>query len=279
MLLSKIASNSIHLVLTDPPYFLDGLDNEWKKGQNGTTRETGVVGKLPVGMKFDKRQGIALQEFMTPICQELHRVLVPGGFFVCFSQPRLYHRLAVTAEDSGFEIRDLLAWHFTKKAQFKAFSLNHFVEKMDLSEKQKKSLKKDMEGRKTPQLRPQFEAMMLAQKSKAGTFLENWRKYRVGLMDARRSLNGGSPTTVMTVEKPLRTANDDHLTMKPVPLLKHIIELFTSAEQVVLDPFLGSGSTCIAAFQACRASIGIEINPEYVKMAFHRLKEAGFHGS
>lgn len=272
--LKDVAANSVHFILTDPPYFLDGLDNDWKKGQNGSLRATGSVGGLPVGMKFDPKQGKALQKFMEPVCRELMRVLVPGGFFVCFSQPRLYHRMALAAEEAGFEIRDLLAWHFTKKAQFKAFSMNHFVEKMPISPREKKRIVQDMDGRKTAQLRPQFEAMLLAQKPRNGsTLVENWQAWRAGLMDASKTLNGSAPATVMQVEKPLKEEYAEHLTVKPVRLLKHLIELFTCPGQMVLDPFLGSGSTAVAAKQTGRDCIGIEINPDYVTIAERRLGE------
>ena len=40
---------------------------------------------------------------------------------------------------------------------------------------------------------------------------------------------------------------------------------------IVLDPFLGSGTTAIVAMQNARNFIGIEVNPEYIKMAYERL--------
>jgi len=264
---------SIHMVLTDPPYYLDGLDNNWRKGQADSLKATGSVGGLPVGMKFDPKQGVALQEFLEPVAKQLMRVLVPGGFFISFSQPRLFHRVAISAENAGFEIRDMFAWHFTKRAQFKAFSMTHFIERMDIPKKQKNAILRELQGRKTPQLRPQFEALMLAEKPREGTFVDNWLKYKAGLIDATKSLNGAAPTTVMDVEKPIREDFNHHLTVKPVRLLMHLIELFTFAGQVVLDPFLGSGATALAAIQTGRSCIGIEINPEYIEIAEKRIKE------
>ncbi len=272
--LRDIDDCSIHMVLTDPPYYLDGLDSGWRKGQTNSVRGTGSVGGLPVGMKFDPKQGEDLQKFLEPIAGELMRVLVPGGFFVSFSQPRLFHRIAIAAENAGFEIRDMFAWHYTKKAQFKAFSMAHFVEKKDVPAEHKDTILRELEGRKTPQLRPQFEALMLAQKPREGTFLDNWLKYKAGLIDATKSLNGATPTTVMSVEKPTKEGYNTHLTVKPVRLLTHLIELFTIKGQVILDPFLGSGATALAAIQTDRSCIGIEINPDYVEIAKKRIKEA-----
>lgn len=269
--LKGLEANSVHFVLTDPPYFLDGMGADWNDRRiRKSAAKAGVVGGLPVGMRFDKRQGIALQSFIGEVSRELHRLLMPGGFFVCFSQPRLFHRLAVGIEDAGFEMRDMLVWRYSKRAQAKAFSQNHFIERMNISVAEKARLKASLEGRKTPQLRPQFEAMALAQKPREGTFVENWDRWRVGLVDMRQTLDGKTPSTVMSVEK--SRAVEDHPTPKPLLLLSHLIRLFTCKGQVVLDPFIGSGSTAFAAQNEGRRCIGIEIEPSYVELAQRQLE-------
>lgn len=272
--MKALPEESVHMVLTDPPYFIDGLDTGWKKGGADAVKGTGSVGGLPVGMKFDPKQGLALQEFMSEVGKEWMRLLVPGGFALVFSQPRLAHRIAVALEEQGFEIRDQICWRFTKRAQFKAFKQDHFVERMDIPQAEKRELIRSMGGRRTPQLRPQFEAVILAQKPKIGTFVENWQKYEVGLMDASSTLDTKVPANVMTCEKPAgdeRGATNGHLTPKPVKLLEHMIELFTKPGQTVLDCFLGSGSTAVAAIRTRRNCIGIEINPEYIEIAKQRI--------
>lgn len=273
-LLEDMDSECVHLVATDPPYYLDGLDQDWRKGTGTTPRGTGSVGGLPVGMKFDPKQGRELQAFIESVGTAMLRVLVPGAFAVVFSQPRLVHRMAVGLEDAGFEIRDLYAWHYTQRAQFKAFSMNHFVDRMNLAHTEKTQLKRHLNGRKTPQLRPQFEAMVLAQKPRQGTFVENWLKYKTGLINSSATLDGKAPSTVMTVEKPLRNAGNNHLTVKPVQLMEHLIRLFSIPGQVVLDPFVGSGTTAVAARRIDRACIGMDINPDYIAIAEQRLQEA-----
>ena len=270
--LASMDDNSVHMVLTDPPYFLDKMDDEWcDKSLRKSKAKAGVIGGLPVGMKFCKEQGKRLEVFMGDVSQQLYRVLCPGGFFVCFSQPRLSHRLTVGIEDVGFEIRDLFVWHYTKRAQAKAFSQEHFVDKMGISAKEKTALKARLDGRKTPQLRPQFEAMVLAQKPREGTFVGNWERWQVGLVDMKATLDGKIPSTVMAVEKAQGVAG--HLTPKPLRLLAHLIKLFTMQGQVVLDPFLGSGSTALASLQTRRSCIGIEIEKKYVDLAHKRIEE------
>jgi len=66
-----------------------------------------------------------------------------------------------------------------------------------------------------------------------------------------------------------RTGNSLHPTEKPVELIKTILD--ANKGQIVLDPFLGSGTSAIAAKQMGRDFIGIEISPEYCKIAQDRL--------
>ena len=272
--LKEIEALSIHLVVADPPYFLDGLNAGWEKGKTGATRNTGSVGGLPVGMKFDPKQGRRLQSFIGEVGDLLFPLMLPGAFGVFFSQPRLAHRMATGLEDAGFEIRDLLAWHLTRRAQFKAFSMDHFVDRMDKTEREKIKIKRELCGRKTPQLRPQFEAMILIQKPRDGTFVNNWLEHETGLMDASASLvSGFSPSSVMLVEKPNRQDYNGHLTVKPVKLIEHLIRLFSTPGQIVLDPFLGSGTTAVASKNTQRSCVGIEINKDYIEIAEGRLEE------
>ena len=84
----------------------------------------------------------------------------------------------------------------------------HFVEKepiqkrKDLTDKKKKEIIQKLDGRKTPQLKPQLEPMVLAQKPKQGTFVDNWIKYEVGLINTKVSLDGTFPGNLMTINRP-----------------------------------------------------------------------------
>ena len=71
------------------------------------------------------------------------------------------------------------------------------------------------------------------------------------------------------ISKPRRNI---HPTVKPIKLMAYLIELGCPPNGVVLDPFVGSGTTCIAAKQLVRKYIGIEINPEYHALAKSRIE-------
>lgn len=65
----------------------------------------------------------------------------------------------------------------------------------------------------------------------------------------------------------------EHITQKPVPLMSAICEI-VPAGAVVLDPFMGSGTTGVACVQSGRRFVGIEMSPAYFDIACRRIEEA-----
>jgi site-specific DNA-methyltransferase (adenine-specific) len=288
-ILPRLPANSVDLVLTDPPYFLDKLDNEWTP-ERAARRfyKSQAVFHLPPGMKFDPNQGRRMYEWYLEVSRELLRVLKPGGFFFSFSSPRLLHRMACAVEDAGFHIRDTFLWLYTQN-QPKAMGVTHFIERMPLSEDIKQSLKERLSGWKTPQVKSCYEPIIVAQKPYESTFLENMLQYGVGLFHTEVRIGQNMfPANVLLVEgveetldkyflvpKPSveeRGAFNQHPAVKPLALCEYLIQLAAPEGAVVLDPFLGSGTTALAAHNLKRRYIGIEINPEYVAIARQRLQ-------
>ena len=74
-------------------------------------------------------------------------------------------------------------------------------------------------------------------------------------------------------EIPRPRVSDDHPTMKPVQLVVRAITASSRAAEIVFDPFLGSGTTMIAAEQLGRRCFGIEIEPRYVDVAVARWEK------
>jgi len=79
------------------------------------------------------------------------------------------------------------------------------------------------------------------------------------------------PTNVLVMAT--ESSNKKHSAVFPKELPSWFIKLFTKPGDVVLDPFLGSGTTSVAAFQLNRNSIGIEIQEEYYKLAVQNINE------
>ncbi len=289
-ILPDIADNTVDLVLTDPPYFLDKMDNTWDNKKVASTKYHHVIKSLPAGMKFDKEQGKNFYNWYSKVSMQILRVLKPGGFFFSFSSPRLYHRMVSAIDDAGFLIRDCFIWLYTQN-QPKAMSLNHFIDRLKESEETKDSLKKQLRGWKTPQIKSCFEPIVMAQKEPEGTFLENFRKYNVGLINTNIKIGEDMfPSNVIStdeinslvdrcflISKPDKREKGEfntHKTVKPLSLCEHIIKLTTySNKAVVLDPFCGSGTTLVAAKKLGRNFIGIDINKEYIEIAKLRIEK------
>ena len=75
------------------------------------------------------------------------------------------------------------------------------------------------------------------------------------------------------IESPVEITKDNkHPAVYPLYIIQELIKLLTKKGDIVLDPFNGSGTTCIAAKSLKRHYIGIDINPEYVRLAKERVK-------
>ena len=81
-----------------------------------------------------------------------------------------------------------------------------------------------------------------------------------------------TPVTSMGEKK-----HGKHPTQKPISLLEHFILLLSNEGDVILDPFMGSGSTGVAALRNDRNFIGVEIDSEYFSIAQKRIDEEILH--
>lgn len=67
---------------------------------------------------------------------------------------------------------------------------------------------------------------------------------------------------------------NDHMTVKPLALMRYLVRLVTRKGGTILDPFMGSGSTGIAAIQEGMNFVGIERDPHYYEIAWRRIEDA-----
>ena len=81
------------------------------------------------------------------------------------------------------------------------------------------------------------------------------------------------PTSVLCFDKEHKNGEMYHPTQKPVSLISYLISTYTNEGDVVLDPFMGSGTTAVAAMKLNRYYIGYEINKEYCDIASRRIEQ------
>ena len=85
------------------------------------------------------------------------------------------------------------------------------------------------------------------------------------------TFNGHCKNTVLRY--PISRLNTGHPTEKPIELFKELIEISSKNGDTILDPFMGSGTTLVAAKQLGRKAIGVEISEKYCEIAKSRLSQ------
>ena len=88
----------------------------------------------------------------------------------------------------------------------------------------------------------------------------------------RSTWNGGGRVGVFVHNKNTPGGAHHHETQKPLPLMLELVSLFTDPDDVVLDPFCGSGTTGVACLRLGRRFIGIEKDAKYAAVAQERLE-------
>ena len=176
-------------------------------------------------------------------------------------------------EDAGFMFKDMLAWEKSQaahRAQNVSVVLNN---RNDIENAEK------WEGWKVGNLRPLFEPILWFMKPypQGTTLTDNILQYEVGaynesLLKENQYLNHGMEicsnlfkTEIFAEDRGLHEAQN------PIHLMKTLIELTTKEKQVVLDPFMGSCSTLVAAVRCNREYIGFEQNEKYFNIAKDRI--------
>ena len=252
--LKNMEDNSIDLIVTSPPY------SDQRKSTYGGIHPDNYV------------------EWFLPISSELLRVLKPTGSFILNIKEKVYNgerhtyviELILAMRKQGWlwteeymwhkknsfpgkwpnRLRD--AWerllHFNKEKKFDMYQDNVKVPIGDWSKTRLKNLSETDKTRDESKVGSGF-----------GKKIENWVGKDMVLPDN---------VLYMATE----SGNKNHSAAYPEGLPEWFIKLFTKEGDVVLDPFLGSGTTCKVALELGRNSIGIELNEDYYKQTEEKLK-------
>jgi len=92
----------------------------------------------------------------------------------------------------------------------------------------------------------------------------------------RRLLNGRRDANILKFP---RTGNRMHPTQKPEQLISYLINKSSEKDEIVYDPFVGSGTTALSALNLGRRYIGSEINEDYYKISLDRIKQMEEQGT
>lgn len=245
--LSFLADESVHLVVTSPPYWNLKRYND-SPGQLGHIQDyEAFLGEL------DK------------VWRHVYRVLVPGGRLVCvvgdvcvarrnFGRHLvfpLHSDISVMCRKIGFDNLNPIIWHKIANATYEVSNGSRFLGK---PYEPNAIIKNDMEfilmqrkpgGYRQPTTR-QREGSRIAKADFGRWFQQMW------------SITGAS--------------TKHHPAPFPLELATRLVRMFSFVEDTVLDPFCGSGTTMVAALRCARNSIGVEIDPDYCRMAARYLR-------
>lgn len=284
--IKRIEDNSIHAIVSDIPYGIgcgdwDVLHSNTNAAYGGAAPAQEKAGALfrrrgkPLNgwSGADKRIPLEYQQWCSLWAADWLRVLKPGASCFVFAGRRHAHRCIAALEDAGFTFKDMLAWE-KPAAPHRAQRLSAIYSRRD----DNKSAEL-WEGWRVANLRPVFEPILWLQKPyrTGGTIADNVLENGVGAWNEAAlreySINQESLPSFSNVIRVEVLAEDHgkHVAQKPLKLMELLVALVTVEGQTILDPFMGSGTACLAAKRLRRHYIGIDIDAESVAIARQRL--------
>src|SRR5437763_10875203 len=258
--LASARMNSIEAVVTDPPYGLvEYSDKELTKLKNGR----GGVWRLPPAFDGSKRMPLprftilkeadrkSLRDFSFRLASLLRCVLVPGGHVFIATNPLISHLVYGSFMKNGFEKRgEIIRTVYTLRGGDRPKNAHDEFAGVSVMPKSC------------------WEPWGLFRKPCEGRVQDNLRKWRTGGL---RRISALEPFRDLIYSLPTRGpehALAPHPSLKPQHFLRQLVRAaLPLGEGVILDPFMGSGSTIAAASSCGLTSIGLEANEEYFAMA------------
>ena len=212
-----------------------------------------------VGKDYDENLTLGdYLDFLKRVWHEVHRVLVPGGR-ACINVANLGRKPYIPLHafimrdmtDLGYLMRGEIIWN--KAASASASTAWG-----------------SWRSASNPTLRDVHEYILVFSK-------DSFRRERVGDREDTISRDAFLELTKSVWTFPAASARKvGHPAPFPIELPQRLIQLYTFEGETVLDPFLGSGQTALAALQSTRHFVGYEIDPEYVDLAETRLRKHNF---
>lgn len=229
--MKKIDANSVHLILTDPPYNIGAF---MESRNVGIHRLKGRQNFTQDG--WDNGNDEDFETLMTAFLKEAYRVLYPSGALVMFTSFQQVPMLMRRAQEAGLYYKTTGVWHRSNPLP-RNMNLQ-FINSCD----------------------PWMYFLKVCRGSKkTGTFNNRGMAFHDCISC------GVAPQSEKKVSK--------HPTQKPELLMKTFVDLLSNYRDTVLDPFMGGGTTGIAALESNRRFIGIEVNEDYFNGAKKRIEK------
>ncbi len=259
--LAEREPNSIHAVVTNPPFGLleysKAQMEKMRAGRGGVWRIPPSIGgaerkPLPRFTVLSRRELDGIRGYFKEWAKRIHRVLAPGGAILIASNPLV----------SPYVCQGLLAAGLERRGE-----IIRLVRTLRGGDRPKNAEREFSGVSVMP--RSCYEPWLLFRKPiSEERVAENLRKWGTGGL--RRTPNGQPFPDVLRSETPpdIEVGIAPHPSLKPQRFMRQIVwGALPLGKGIVLDPFMGSGSTLAAAEAVGYEAIGIEIDPEFVKLA------------
>ncbi len=282
-LIPQLDEDSIHCCISDIPYGIS-LD-DWDVLHNNSN--SALLGQSPAqqGKSGFKRRGKPIRGWSSADrsipreyqdwCFQWGSALYPkikdGASIFIFGARRTLHRAIIALEDSGFLLKDILAWE-KPNAHHRAQRISIVLSRRGLQLDAEK-----WSGWRLGNLAPIWEPIAWLFKPYPHTITDTVLDNEVGAMNTEAIQSGGKQPNNLVKYWFSPEEERWHEAQKPVSILEFLIKLSTREQQIILDPFVGSGSTAVACERLSRQYIGFEINDAYVQIAKSRLAATWEH--
>lgn len=257
---------SIHAIVTDPPYglkeYTDIEKRKLRQGQGGVWRIPPAFdgckrSPLPRFTVLDGADRGALRTFFERFAKGAMRVLVPGGHIFIATNPLLSHLVYLPMIEAGFEKRG---------------EIIRLVQTLRGGDRPKNAHVEFSQVSVMP--RSGWEPWGLFRKPCEGRVQDNLRKWKTGGLRRISSLQPFSDVIQSSPTRAEERAIADHPSLKPQNFMRQIVRASLPLGcGVLLDPFMGAGSTIAAAMAVGYDSIGLELDPSYFRIAHRAIPQ------
>jgi len=262
--LASAERHSVHAVVTDPPYGLVEYSErelgKLKKGRGGIWRippkfDGCERAPLPRFTVLKSSDHDALRLFFKRLAQKLMPILVPGAHVFIATNPLVSHLVYQPLIAAGFEKRG---------------EIIRVVKTLRGGDRPKNAHEHFPEVSVMP--RSCWEPWGLFRKPCEGRVQDNLRKWKTGGL---KRISANEPFRDLIDSSPARGLERElapHPSLKPQAFMRQLVRAALPMDEgIILDPFMGSGSTIAAAVAQGFDSIGLESNPEYFLLALKAI--------